>query len=78
MRGLYRYTCVTNMLTPTTQSTPPTTTRFIIAFLFVTLLGALIAAGPKYGLSSSRPFWIGMFAINALLYMLASEATLAA
>lgn len=51
---------------------------FIIAFLFVTLLGALIAAGPKYGLSSSRPFWIGMFAINALLYMLASEATLAA
>jgi hypothetical protein len=30
---------------------------FIIAFLFVTLVGAFIAAAPKYGLASSRPFW---------------------
>ncbi|GBF99279.1 membrane transporter [Raphidocelis subcapitata] len=51
---------------------------FIIAFLFVTLLGAFIAAAPKYGLSSSRPFWIGMFSLNALLYMIASEAMLSA
>jgi hypothetical protein len=49
-----------------------------VAFLFVTLLGAFIAAGPKHGLSSSRPFWIGMFAINTLLFMIASEAALAA
>jgi hypothetical protein len=40
-------------------------------------MGAFIAAGPKYGLSSSRPFWIGMFAINTLLYMIAAEAALA-
>ncbi|KIZ01832.1 hypothetical protein MNEG_6128 [Monoraphidium neglectum] len=51
---------------------------FMIAFLLVTLLGAFVASGPKYGLSSSRPFWIGMFTINTLLFMIASEATLAA
>jgi hypothetical protein len=28
----------------------------MIAFLLVTLLGAFVASGPKYGLSSSRPF----------------------
>jgi hypothetical protein len=30
---------------------------FVMAFEFVTLVGAFIAAAPKYGLASSRPFW---------------------
>ncbi len=46
--------------------------------MFVSLVGALIATGPKYGLSNSRPFWIGMFSICSLLFMIASEATLSA
>lgn len=105
---------------------------FMIAFLLVTLVGAVIASGPKHGLRSSRPFCetrrrrldarlathrrlrrhacfdarqapllpaprhqrdatahtthphappspgIGMFTICALLFMIASEATLSA
>lgn len=51
---------------------------FMIAFLFITLVGAFIASGPKYGLQNSRSFWVGMFAVNTLLFMIASEATLAA
>ena len=52
--------------------------RFMVAFGFVTLVGAAIAAFPRRGIRSSRPFWVGLFAINAVLFMLASEAILAA
>lgn len=52
--------------------------RFIVAFSLVSFLGAFITAGPLHGLSSGRSFWIGMFTINTLLFMIASEATWAA
>jgi hypothetical protein len=50
----------------------------MVAFGFVTLLGIAVTAVPRHGISCSRPFWVGMFTINALLFMIASEAMLAA
>jgi hypothetical protein len=38
-----------------------------------TLLGLLITSVMKVGLHFSRPFWVGMVTISALLMMIASE-----
>jgi hypothetical protein len=50
---------------------------FSFAFVFVTLLGIMVAAVLSLGLIFSRPFWIGMLAVSTLLMMIASEAFLA-
>jgi len=50
--------------------------RFIFAFVIVVLLGLLITTVTHLGLHFSRPFWVGMLAISALLMMVASEAFL--
>ena len=57
---------------------PPLSCRFMVAWVFLVLLGAFITCLPRYGLHSSRPFWSGMFTVTALLFMIASEAMLAA
>lgn len=49
---------------------------FLVAWGLVTLIGGFVASGPRYGLRRGRPFWIGMFAVSAVLFMLASDATL--
>jgi hypothetical protein len=46
---------------------------FIFAFVMATLLGLAIAAAVKMALHFSRPFWVGMVTISALLMMIASE-----
>ncbi|KAI8465550.1 MAG: hypothetical protein J3K34DRAFT_525279 [Monoraphidium minutum] len=47
---------------------------FMIAFGLVTLVGAAIAGLGRRGLRRARPFFVGMFAVNAVLFMIASEA----
>jgi hypothetical protein len=42
----------------------------------VTLLGLAISAAIKMTLHFTRPFWVGMITISALLMMIASEAFL--
>jgi hypothetical protein len=49
---------------------------YIFAFVIVTLIGLAIATGTPWGLAHSRPFWIGMITISAILMMIASEAFL--
>jgi len=47
---------------------------FTLAFVMVVLLGLLITTVTHLGLHFSRPFWVGMLAISALLMMIASES----
>lgn len=52
---------------------------FIVAFVLVmTLVALVVAMTPGVGLAATRPFWTSVFAIIAVLFMIASEAHLAA
>jgi hypothetical protein len=52
---------------------------FIVAFaLVMTLVALVVAMAPGVGLAATRAFWTSVFAIVAVLFMVASEAHLAA